>query len=314
MPTPAHSHVIPSDPLPSDIKAVVSEAVKHLEEVRNFGTYVLKWLAEVQPPDPLRLTPLLLMRHTVELMDSIYILIQHHNVDPAQIILRTLFEAWLNVRFLTCGDLESGEKTFQKVSDRSAAYMVRYLHQRRKQLEAYIPDSEAGNEKLSKDEVEKSIERIDRILTQEEYRTMEATYQSLQSGDRSDRPKSWYHLAGGPKNIEELARLLSSSPLYDQLYRSMSGMVHGSHILEGRISMSTREGFAAIKPIRLLTNFDYVVYFSLDWSSDIYRYVIDTYDPNHSKEWRRWYRKEVKSYLMEMKKMASERSEILSHE
>ena len=319
MPTPAHSHVIPSDPLPSDIKAVVSEAVKHLEEVRNFGTYVLKWLAEAPPPVPLRLTPLILIRHTVELMDSIYILIQHHNVDPAQIILRTLFEAWLNVRFLTCDDLESGEKTFQKVSDRSAAYMVcylhRYLHQRRKRYETYDPDSEAGKrrkaeiekdqyapndllEKLPKDEVEKSIERIDRILTQEEYRTMEATYQSLQSGDRSDRPKSWYHLAGGPKNIEELARLLSSGELYNQFYRSMSRMVHGDDISEERISMSTREGFAAIKQVRLLTNFVKVVKFSLDWSSDIYRYMIDTYDQKHSEEWRRWYRKEVKSYLM----------------
>ncbi len=308
MPTPAHSHVIPSDPLPSDIEAVVSEAVKHLEEVRNFGTYVLKWLAEAPPPVPLRLTPLILIRHTVELMDSIYILIQHHNVDPAQIILRTLFEAWLNVRFLTCDDLEPSEQTFQKVSERSAAYMVCYLHQRRKRNETYDPDSEAGKrrkaeiekdqyvpndllEKLPKDvkdEVKKSIERIDRELTQ-----MEATYQSLQSGDRSDRPKPWYRLAGGPKNIQELARLFSLGEFYNQFYRSMSGMVHGSDILEGRISMSKREDFAAIKQVRLLTNFDYVVKFSLVCSTSIYRHVINTYDPKHSEECRRWYLKEV---------------------
>ena len=128
---------------------------------------------------------------------------------------------------------------------------------------------------------------------------MEATYQSLQSGDRSDRPKSWYHLAGGPKNIEELARLLSSGELYNQFYRSMSGMVHGSDILEGRISMSKREDFAAIKQVRLLTNFVYVVKFSLQLSTSIYRHVINRYDPKHSEECTRWYLKEVRSYLMD---------------
>ena len=313
MPTPPHSHVISNDPLPEDIQTIIAQAVQHLEEVRNFGTFVFKWLGEVQPPDPLRMAPMLLLRHTVELVDSISILIGHGNVDPSKIILRSLFETSMYIRFIVCDDLEPQLRTASAISDRSAAYMVWYYHQRRKRFESYDVTTEAGKQmqaeilkddyaendlisSLPPDVVKSAVDNIHAILAQPEYAQMEAVYQADLSNKREHRFKSWYQLAGGPRNIEGLAKHLRMGVIYRELYKSMSGMVHGSDIMVGRVAMSRRDNFAAFKQIRLLSDLPYVVSSTITYSVSIYRNLTAAYDPSHSARIHDWYQKEVMDY------------------
>jgi hypothetical protein len=181
-------------------------------------------------PDREDFPPLALYRHIIEMTDGIAFLISEGASGPCAPILRSSFEAWLNLTYIMKKETEYRQ--------RSLAWLCAFIHSEIEQKEMLDPATSRGGmfKKRLKAEAPKVLEKLgpvdkleplQQLLKQPDLTPFEAEFQRL-TQEKSGDPPYWCSLvSGGPTSLQKLADRLGRGASHRVFYGSWSKLIHG---------------------------------------------------------------------------------------
>jgi hypothetical protein len=292
---------MPVEPIPEiltrtienpDVAGVLERFSRGIDETVNFGTHVMKWCAEAAVGGEEQAPLLLSLRHGLELLDSISILIRQSSVEPCGVLLRALLEVLFGTQYILQADIKR----------RAMSFMVCYVHERLKWFARLDPTTDQGKQlraQVKKDrlagkmeipappELQRWIANGGGLLQCPAYLEAEKEYQRLRSAGHSN--PNWYSLFKGPKSIEQLAERVHLQAMYAILYRVLSGPAHGTEIIQGKLSKGS------IVQIRLPTEAQTTTKNALSVALELYRSFIKYYVPEREHDFKDWYGREIRT-------------------
>jgi hypothetical protein len=87
--------ILPREINDDHLREILTQLALGLEQAVNFGTHILKWLAEIDTSERHRTVFIMLLRQYLELLDAVSILVRQSSIDPCKILLRSMFEILL---------------------------------------------------------------------------------------------------------------------------------------------------------------------------------------------------------------------------
>jgi hypothetical protein len=292
--TKAIEQILP-DGFPEEIEDTINHFKSSLDETVSFGTHVLKWDLEIK--DKVRgdesVPPIMLLRHLLDLVDSIAILVAQGSADTAKILLRAAFECNMSLEYI-----------FEKdTTQRSLAYMVTDLINQIKVLKKFNPDTIEGttfnnvlNQETTLDmksvaekfDLQKLILEKESIFLKPHFVPIYEEYQRLKGATKIKRP-SWHQFFDGPTNIISLAKYLKKEAMYELLYRQWSGAVHGSDVYLGKIGVGSVKGLVEVVQLRYFKDVQSVVSYAQHFIISSLRLYVTNRIPEKFPELQQWY-------------------------
>lgn len=280
-----------------EIQEILDEYSSVLEEVVNFASVVAKWCAEGihggEELAPVQLS----FRHIFELIDAISVLVKYSCIDPCKIILRSVFESVLAVKYILEKDTDI----------RGADFMTCCWHHEINELRKADPDDNMHKQLLAIIQrtkymedmqlpeipnVKERIKILEDHLNSTEYVESEREYQRLKNA--IGRKPNWYSMHGGPVNIERLADYLEVPLEYEVLYREWSGLVHGMDIIINNIEVDD-QGRSLISQIRLPGEAFDITKKAMNFGLEIIPRFVENFVPAKIKESKDWFSKEIET-------------------
>jgi hypothetical protein len=297
MPTKPINEFIPREIDNPDLKRILEHLSSLIEEVVNRSSHIFRWGIDSIKGGDENMPAFLMFRHIFELIDSISVLIRSSAVEPCNILLRSLFESYLNFEYLF-------EKDFKS---RGMDFVVWYRHNEIKNLRRYDPKDEmyAQYEKLkARDKISKEIpagpvpsvvERMDsikKIFELPSYKGSVEEYQRLKAASKGKAPKHWYSMHDGPKDVCQLADRLDFPAQYETLYRSWSELVHGTDILKDKITLEA-PGVVSFSSLRMPSEAPNAAIMAIALGLAAIRIFTEHYIPERAKKNADWYHSEI---------------------
>ena len=308
----------PTDLFDRDIsKALVREKIDLasplIQEVVNYGVAAfLRCLTTGKPRDE-KLAILMPYFHLLEMVDGIEILLAQAAPFPAQLQLRSAFEALLTIEYIVETDTVR----------RAYAYLVAGIHRRLASYYAMDPNTREGKhrkERITADKyvgdvripdipgIEAGIANLEGILQKPGWREADVEYGELKK--RLGRRPSWYQLYGGPQNLERLATHVGGPACYDILYREWSEMTH----VEGSIYqlfMTGEEVEPVMRRVRDPSEFDTVVALAVTFALRATRLILGFFRAEELPAFGSWYVREVRETFLRFLGPGSQEDAIL---
>jgi hypothetical protein len=284
--------IIPREMENPEVAKTIAQFSSAIEETVNFGSHILKWSSDSATGGD-EIAPLILsLRHVLELLDAISILVKASCIYPCELLLRGVLESYFGLEYLFREDRER----------RAMAFMVCHVHHILETHESHDPTTQTGkkiHKALESDrampgvkireipELKVETAQLEAVLKKPRYIEAQAEYLRLRSKTKST-PK-WYSFYGGPTSVEQLANGLGLSGMYQIFYRSWSGPVHGTDIIRGKI-LKDDKGGTAIVQIRSVRNAQLVTSLTLSLALKVYHLFFKHMIPERANEYAHWYR------------------------
>ena len=306
MPTAPIEEFIPRSIRP-DIKKLLDQFADLIEEVVNYGSQVSKWCVAKKTDGDENAVAILMFRNIFELIDSISVLIRDSCAEPCKILLRSLFECFLNFNYLF-------EKDFKS---RGMDFLVFYQHEQINTLRRFDPKDPLFAkylEKKARDIIMKDIpqkqvpdieERINKLKEAFEipsYKESSAEYEKYMFDHKGKEPKKWYSMRNGPNDVSKLADHLGFPAQYEILYRSWSRSVHGSDIVDDKLSI-VEPGVAAFTQLRYPSEAPNITFMAITFGRIAIKIMTKHFVPEKAKENADWFKREIESSYMNLNKI-----------
>lgn len=288
------------------IKLLLDNISALIEEVVNYGSHVFMWSLDKTKEGDENVPAFLMYRHIFELIDSISVLLKHSCVEPCNMLLRSLFESFLNFLYL-----------FEKDSKlRGMDFLVWYRHKEIVSLRRFDPKDDLYiqyEKKKAKDiiikeipsrtipGIEERINNLKKLLVLPSYKDSYVEYERIKA-IKGKPPKHWYSMRNGPKDLCQLADYLGFPAQYEILYRSWSALVHGTDILEDKI-MIEAPGIVSFAQLRFPTEAPFVALMAITFGLRAIRMLTNQYVPEKNKENAEWYQKEIMDSYLKLNKI-----------
>ncbi len=274
-----------------------------LRELVNIGTHVLKWESEILlRGDRVENTAIImLIRHTIDLLDTISELIKLSCLDTTQIVLRAFLEA--------CWQLEYMLKEDNDIKNRAYCYMVCFINRRLKSNKKYLNGS--PEQKTHFNHIKnyssvniytvpfnqtgllEEIKNDEHLLNSPEFSDYQSKYLEL-----TKKNPDWFTLVN--KNIQSIDALtvaLSKKDHFELLYRDFSTKVHGSDVLTDNIVFFD-DGNIGIREIRYTSiqmAFE-ITFWATQYISELYLAIVKKRNTVKFEELKLYYRSYSDSY------------------
>jgi len=189
-----------------------------------------------------------LVRHVVEALDGVSLLIASGSIQPCYPLLRGIFDAWMGVFFILEKDSD----------DLGAAYFAAQINQEKAFWERLDPTTDKGKAlrtELKNDivgpqtffnvqlqEVRKHIGELQADLDDPMLRTAAQAWVIKGKAD-----PAWYSLVAQPNNLRELAQSLGMLSMYEQHYRPWCRQIHATDTIA---NLSSTQDAIKVRPIR----------------------------------------------------------------
>ncbi len=287
-----NSNEILSRDLPDGAIQVIERFHPLVEEFVSFGSSVISSDIKKTIISDEDIAPIMLLRHFIETLDGIAILIQKGNAESSKILLRALFETMLQIQYLF-------EKDTQK---RCYSYLVADLRRQIKAAKKFAPNTNESEvmSDTSKNEglhispnESQQIEVIEFIKSKEEVlgvshlAPINSEFEVYRS--RTKKNSQWYSLDKGPTSIAALSKYLKHETVYEILYRKWSGSVHGTDIYLGKMSSENNEARIQIAQLRSVVDLPNVVLYSALFTFKVYRLYVSNRLKEKIKDYETWY-------------------------
>jgi hypothetical protein len=199
-------------------------------------------------------TILLLMRHVVEAVDGVSLLVAKGSAENCGPLLRSGFEAMASILYILKADTER----------RALAYQVAHIHKKIKLYRKFIPSDDVGRNlraELKDDpllsffdqpqfEWQKRIDNLNSTFAKTDYAPIQAEWEQVKKGKKGTGKKdpNWYTLFGGPGDLRGLSLQVGKGSYYEILYRQWSDFAHAGGAFN---TISKGNGVAvSIRPVR----------------------------------------------------------------
>lgn len=278
---------------PEDVLNVSTHFVPIIEECVNYGSQIL--YADRKPviQGDESLVPVMLLRHFLETLDGISILLKPGNAESSKILVRALFETTLFIEFL-----------FEKDTDfRAHSYIVSDIRRQLKEAKKFLPQKpESKNiyetirkEGLSINPSNEDTQDILQFIKDKEFVLNQPHLKKINSEfekaiKKGKRNPTWYSIADGPQTIEKLSEYLEQKTIYEVLYRKWSGAVHGTDTYLGKISAGDNEENIKIVQLRYIKALPEIALYSTLFSFKVFRLYISNRLPSQLEQHEKWFK------------------------
>jgi hypothetical protein len=261
----------------------------------DFGTHLAAALLEGEKVPPHRVTTSLMLREFLAHLDGSSALVRIGCSQPTKVILRSAFEAYLNLLYLLIEDAER----------RSLCYALAEKHQSIRFLKRRDPSTSEGRETADAVARDTSAFKVSRLpaadlptvaqieaeLRDEPFAEMESEWIRTRRAANGRFPK-WYQLFGGPKDLWQLADRVGRAALYDLLYREWSASAHVESVLRNVEILGATE--AAIPSLRDPSELQLLTSVAVSLALACFKDVIDRTMASRLPQYLAWYAQEIK--------------------
>lgn len=233
-----------------------------IDDIVNTGSYILSLDCKSKDEGDLIIPPIMLFRHSLDLLDSVSTLLKVGSSEPAKILVRSLYETSLYLEYLFKGNTK----------EKCKAYLVASYLKKIAELESFNPHNinKTAYEKIttSKEswtQIESLILQKKELLKSPFYRDAYDYYRKSFKSNQPD-PK-WYSYFKGPTSLRKLAVDLKKETAYRYLYSSFSNLAHGDDVFHGKL-INTSGDNTGILQLRhgkdTSVVFTYCLYFTIE--------------------------------------------------
>lgn len=276
-------------------KEIIDIASPALQEAINFSTNLYQRINSSKKGRKEEAFPLLaLYLHVIQAIDGVEVLISQSCGAPANLILRSAFEAKLSIEYIC-------EK---KGNKRSAAWAVKHILEEIDYYQNYNPSSPKGvqfRETWEEDgwgqfiglpslvDASTAIEGLKEKLKKPPYSDVYKDYCRTIKPNR--RTPEWYSLYEGPKNLWELSHYLKHGVEYEMLYRIWSKQSHANDT--HHLTLPMPDGTSILDPLRNPLVLVTVSSGALTIVLESTLLMIKEFRPDEIAHFRDWHRKEI---------------------
>ena len=288
-----HPHILHRGPRGHE--ALTADFGTLIDSCVDFGTHLVAALLEGERVAPQRITASLMLREFLAHLDGSSSLLRMGCPEPTKVVLRSAFEAYLNLLYLLAEDTER----------RSRCYALAAKHQSISFLKRRDPSTEEGRrvvEAIARDTSGfrttrahladlPTVEQLEAELGDEPFAQLEDEWLRTRQVARGRAPK-WYQLFGGPKNLWQLSDLVGRAVLYDLLYRQWSASAHVESVL---INVERRGStHVAIPSLRDPSEIQLLTSVAVSLALACFKDVVDRTMPPRLSQYLAWYAQEIK--------------------
>lgn len=222
---------------------------KLLDEIILKCEWVLEASMKDNSEDPYLISSIVCLRQISEFADGANILIKNNSNDSATVVIRSLFEVELGLRYMLKEDYEKRSLCFLYFYHKKKEFeLLRGKIGTKEHFDLITVMEEDKN--VSKDLIESlksntsgdsDLEMVQTTLNNEVYKEISEYYNNPKN--KKNR-KNWFSLLNGPENISELTKNLGMHSQYSINYTLWSQISHGIDIVHNNISI--KDGYAQI--------------------------------------------------------------------
>lgn len=230
------------DQLQSDEKGRYHEAYAKMAGAVDASLESYLWALDqlfaifAKSPKDTHVAPTVLLMDYADVIDGVSILARAGAARSCVPLIRSGFELKLNLLYMLERD--------DVFEDRCLAYEFFHAQRRLKVASKYDPTTSAGKQIRGQSKGEPFADLLDGStvdLAAEIKAAKEVVesprYAAVKTEYERTKPKHWYSMWNGPRDIESLAKELKRHALYEVQYRYWSGDTHGEHALDRLMGM-----------------------------------------------------------------------------
>jgi hypothetical protein len=229
----------------AQMSSLLDGCVEHLAEL-----YRIVDLIGAEDIAPHHQSILVLIRHLMSALDGIAILASNGSGENCGPLLRSAFEAMIELLFILDDDTKR----------RALAYQVGVVIRQLKHLRRVDPDGQEGKQlrvslkddplfhilNAPPDSYKAEILSKEAMLKKPEYALIEQEWRRIKK--EKGREPRWYSLFGGADDFEKLAKKMKHGVFYEFIYRDWAGFSHAETGFESLGRGSDDKNY--VKPIR----------------------------------------------------------------
>lgn len=230
------------------------------DRIKNFTDFGLEvWIARLNQYEnnTYDLPSNLLFRQILEAGDGIFELIKIGCVNTAKPLLRMSLDCYLQLAFLLENEKEK----------RAAHFLYHYNRNRFYYLERILnPENENSiAKKLKNDDImnEVSLTDEEKEMALVDYGTLREILNSDENAEVAKeygekKRQVWYQVFINSPKIEDLAKTLRKSAMYEIIFRNLSSFIHGEDIIHSNVVFYPNE-VVGLKSLRDTAQLNFVV-------------------------------------------------------
>jgi hypothetical protein len=275
------------------IKSLLDRIGELLQRCVNYGTELIPLLDEAAKDTDEGVAILTLLRHTIEMLDGVEILVRRGAADPCFALLRSMMESIFSIEYIIEADSRN----------RGLAYQVQHAHDRIELYRRMDPSTSEGKEfvEMMKEDhtigadaftaidSTELIANLQRMLARPEFVPVEAEWRKRAA---KDKWPTWYSLSGGPRTIRKLAHHLKKQGWYEVLYKDFSRRAHAGGALDA--IHPTKGGGKAYQPLRYPASSALVANLAISMAMHIYYKLLHHYCSGKVRPFVNWYMSEIR--------------------
>lgn len=252
-----------------------------MDKFVDFGSNFFLW-EDYSKGGEEHIAPTMLIRHFLDILDSISVLTKKCCPDTAKLLLRGLLETHFSLEYL----LDSN--TYNK----SIAFFIEDLLAEIEVIEKMISVRDTKNGKDHRFRVNDTELTLDGVLIKKKEILQLPQFKAVFEEFERTKGKSkyyphWYQCFNGPKTIKEIAKSLSKEDLYNNIYSVYSRNTHGTDIVGGKLS--NEGGYAEIVQIRRPNDAQQVARFTVYLANTTLKNYIVNRIPQKMEIYTKWF-------------------------
>lgn len=275
-----------SDYPENDLKKV------QLSKCISYGDLVMKEIVQDNKKfTNTELIVLSLYRNVLELLDGLFLLIDHNSRSSSIVVLRSLFEASANFSYLLIDQ--------EKIEERANHYYVGFAMEEIKVCEKILALDRKGT--LSPERLQKKIN--DHYINLNGYQNnnykewMRLKSKLVLQRKNPDFHPNWYSVFKGPRSLKQLAVKVNLKDVYDLIYSNFSLETHGFASLDGIRRM--QDGGVKFQPLRSIETLQMQMYLGTRLFSMCTAYLLKTYLKNQLEDFDIFFEDMTKHFNLE---------------
>jgi hypothetical protein len=299
MPTPYDQDTVKITP--SSIYPACMELADLVEETVRFGSHVLKWITTEDQQDAVeKMAFIALLRHAVELLDTIPANLRIEEISGNNHTLRPLLDTCFAMLYLVQADTSRRARAYLYMDARRTIKILKRqdpstdehkVYIKAHEKDRFLPMDGALLTSVDITEHQNKITQHETMLSNAYFIETHLEYERMRLG--GNKKPEWYSFYDGAKNSRDLSEKLNLLATYEMFFRRYSGKVHPSDLIRHNFTVLEGSVGFTVKPIRRSGNITEIAGFACQIGKEIFKAYVDTFLPHRSEELAQWYQNKI---------------------
>jgi hypothetical protein len=295
---------------PQWIKEHFSDSIELVRDFVNYGTKLVPrcFVSSDRKLDDVVIV-ISMLKHSIALLDSIEILASAAAPSQGNIILRSLWEMNLYIKWILKEDTDSRAMMYYIFEQRLRLYWTKAAKKGTNESVVHLQFMQDGpsdmqNSFKDPELIDYEIERIESLLNSKECKKINNKFDAIK---KAQRDRNWFSVSG-VKSIRDMAKSVDMEAEYHVHYSGYCKVTHGQ-VFFNQVGFRNKE--VIYEPIRNMKGLDILLLSSITYMMRIYTLIIRRYRPDEEIIFNKKYINEWRSRFQAIPKLKHENGNII---